>query len=247
MTSDRRRAELSLTGYILVLLAALFGLHLLGSGALAAPPLTAGQGALQRWMQARDPAVAAFALVRGGVVIVTWYLLATALAAVALRMVGAARAASVVDALSLPPARRLVQAVAGLSLAASAVGATGGFAAPAGPAGATVRSGSDEDVAVMQSLPEEEVVMLRLPDHPATPAPAPAPRSWTIRSGEHFWGVAEEVLRSAWGRVPRDREITPYWRQIVEANRSRLADANNEDLLIPGQVIELPSPPPAAG
>ena len=249
MTPDRRRAGISLASYVLALLTALVGLHLLGSGGLAPPPFTGGGRALQRWLEARDPAVAAFALIRSGVVIATWYLLGTALAAVALRMVGAARTASALDAMSLPAARRLVQAAAGLSLTVSAVGATTALTAPAGPAGATVRRAAEEDAVVMRSLPEGEVVMVRLPDD--TPAPsaaaAPGPGSWTVRPGDHFWRVATEVLTSARGRSPGDRETTAYWRQMVEANRSRLADPDNPDLLFPGQVIEVPAPPPVPG
>lgn len=249
MTADRRRAGISLASYILALLTALVGLHLLGSGGLAPPPFTGGGRALQRWLEARDPAVAAFALIRSGVVIATWYLLGTALAAVALRMVGAARAASALDAMSLPAARRLVQAAAGLSLTVSAVAATTALTAPAGPAGATVQRVPDEDVVVMQALPDEDVVMRRLPDETVAGvgAPAPAPSSRTVLPGDHFWRIAEEVLTSAWGRPPRDAETTTYWTQMVEANRSRLADPDNADLLFPGQVIEVPTPPPVPG
>ncbi len=248
MMAARRRAGISLAGYILALLSALVGLHLLGSGALAPPPLTRGGTALQRWLETRDPAVAAFAVIRGGVAIAAWYLLGTALAGVAVRTVGAARAASAIDAMSLPAARRLLQAAAGLSLTVSAVGATTALTAPAGPAGAPVRRAADEDPVMMFSLPEEEVVMVRLPDDAPAPSAAPLPDSgaWTVRPGDHFWRVAEGVLTSVWHRSPSDRETTPYWRQMVETNRSRLVDPTNPDLLIPGQVIELPDPPPPA-
>lgn len=248
--TGRRPPALDLAGYVLALMATLVGLHLLDAGALAAPPFLAGTGALRRWLDARDAAAAVFALIRLGAVIVTWYLLVTALAALALRAMGAARAATLAEALSLPAARRLVQAVAGVSLAASAVGVAGALTAP-GAAGAAVRRASSEQVVSMHPLPEDEVVMRRLPDLPDLPElhseRAPAPGSWTIRAGDHFWRVAEEVLTSAWGRRARGREITTYWRQLVEANRGRLVDPNNDDLLIPGQVIELPAPPPASG
>lgn len=251
--TDRRPPALDLAGYVLALMATLFGLHLLDAGALAAPPFLAGTGALQRWLEARDAAAAVFALMRLGAVIVTFYLLVTALAALALRAMGAGRAANLAEAVSLPAARRLVQAVAGVSLAASAVGVAGALTAP-GAAGAAVRRASSEQVVSMHPLPEDEVVMQRLPDLPDLPdlthlhsERAPAPGSWTIRPGDHFWRVAEEVLTSAWGRRARGQEITTYWRQLVEANRGRLVDANNDDLLIPGQVIELPAPPPASG
>lgn len=245
MTADGSRASIRLASYILALLAALLGLHLLGSGGLAPPPFTGGGRALQRWLEARDPAVAAFALMRSGVVIATWYLLGTASAAVVLRMVGAARVASVLDAMSVRPARRLVQAAVGLSLTVSTVGATTALTAPAGLTAATVRRAADEDAVVMQSLPEEEVVMVQLRDDAPAPSTALASDrgSWTVRPGDHFWRIAEEVLTSARGRSPSERETTTYWRRVVEANRSRLVEPNNPDLLIPGQVIDLPGVP----
>jgi len=80
---------------------------------------------------------------------------------------------------------------------------------------------------------------------PPTP-PAPAGDTWTVRSGDNFWVIARHVLADAWGRPPSDREIDPYWRALVEANRSRLADADNPDLLLPGQALAVPPPPARA-
>lgn len=251
MMTDRRRASAGLAGYVLVLIAALVSLHLLGSGPMAGPPLSAGLEGLQRWLGARQPAVAAFALVRVGTVVAAWYLLATTLAALVLRVAGAMRAAAVVEALSLPATRRLVHAVAGFSLAASTLSATGAMTALAGQAGASTARDAvasvapAEDNVLMQPLPEDEVVMRRLPDNAASP-PA-VEKSWTVRPGDHFWRVAQEVLAAAWGRSPGDRETIVYWGQLVEVNRGRLVDRDNPDLLIPGQVLEVPTPPAAPG
>ncbi len=64
-----------------------------------------------------------------------------------------------------------------------------------------------------------------------------------MRPGDHFWTVAERVLADAWGRQPTDIELLPYWRAVVETNRSRLADPANPDLLFPGQTLTVPPPP----
>lgn len=235
------------------------GLHLLGSGSLAAPPLMGGSRALQRWLEAHQPAAGTFAVLRLCALAVGWYLLATTVVAVVLRLSGADRAAVVADALSLPGTRRLVRAVAGLSLAASAVTAATSLTAAPGPAGAsplgdpdagiTMRRLPDEPGVVMPPPPEEEVeeevVMRRLPDEPAAATPPEHHRR--VRAGDHFWSVAEEVLAGAWGRSPTDGETTPYWSRLVEANRHRLVDRDNADLLFPGQLLEVPSPPPAPG
>ena len=39
-----------------------------------------------------------------------------------------------------------------------------------------------------------------------------------------------------------DRRVIAYWRRLVEANRGRLLDPGNPDLLVPGQELVLPDP-----
>jgi hypothetical protein len=94
------------------------------------------------------------------------------------------------------------------------------------------------------------VVMRRLADPPAserpqTPAAADADNeTWAVvRPGDHFWAIAEQRLAEAWQRRPTAREIDPYWRTLVEQNRSLLRDPGNPDLLFPGDRIRLPLPP----
>lgn len=79
-------------------------------------------------------------------------------------------------------------------------------------------------------------------DGDATAVPGPA-RTWTVRPGTHLWGVAEAVLAEAWGRPPADAEVDPYWRAMVAANRTRLRDPGNADLVFPGQELAVPAPP----
>ena len=143
-------------------------------------------------------------------------------------------------------------------------------AASPAPAAVVMRRLPDEPTITVTSPP----TMRRLPDGPppagpaaATPAtaaagppagtptvaaaaaePEAAPaaeRTWTVRPGDHFWRVAEEVLAQAWPRPPGDREVDAYWRALVAANRPALRDPDNPDLLFAGQVIAVP-PPPAA-
>lgn len=87
------------------------------------------------------------------------------------------------------------------------------------------------------------------PAPPATPArwspsPGPAPpvgepTSWVVEPGDSFWSIAEDVVGGE-----RERAVGRYWRALVEANRSRLVDPANPDLLVPGQVLTLPDPEP---
>jgi len=80
------------------------------------------------------------------------------------------------------------------------------------------------------------------PDQAATPTPRD---EWEIRSGDHLWCVAEMVLTDAWQRTPDNAEVVAYWRDLIVANRDRLVDPDNPDLVIPGQHLALPAVPAA--
>jgi nucleoid-associated protein YgaU len=79
-------------------------------------------------------------------------------------------------------------------------------------------------------------------------APPPAAPTWKVEPGDHFWSIAQRLLADSWGRRPSASEVDPYWRVLIEANRGRLADRTNPDLLFPGQLLVLPPIPlrPAA-
>lgn len=83
--------------------------------------------------------------------------------------------------------------------------------------------------------------------------------AWTVAPGESFWSRAEAVVASSGPtgnhpgenhpgegkrhpteRRPTDADIGSYWLRLIEANRSKLADAANPDLIFPGQVFVLP-------
>lgn len=67
--------------------------------------------------------------------------------------------------------------------------------------------------------------------------------TWDVAEGDHFWAIAEQTLQDAWGRVPTDTEVAPYWRDLVEANRERLLPPDDPDLVYPGQQFVVPTPP----
>lgn len=89
----------------------------------------------------------------------------------------------------------------------------------------------------------------------AEPAPTPAdapqpgsgggggpaqPTTWTVAPGESFWTIAEDLTSDRLGRRAEDREVDPVWRRLVDANRGRLLEPGNPDLLWPGQVLDVP-------
>lgn len=88
--------------------------------------------------------------------------------------------------------------------------------------------------------PTAPPTMHRVVDEPAPAAPPPAEPGWVVAPGDHLWSVAERTLAERLGRAPTHAEVVPYWCTLVDANRSRLADPSNPDLIFPGQTVVLP-------
>src|SRR5688572_13773410 len=186
--TTRARDALALGAWVAFLVGALVGLHALGNGPLAAPPL----GDLTTWFGQRDAATAVFAILRLVLLGVGWYLLVSTLLATVLRMARADAAAGVVEACAPAPVRRLVRAAAGLSLAASVV-AVSAAAASEGDEAVTMRRLPDAEMRVRED-DHAPVTMTRLPDdEPEAPAVA-APSTWTVAPGDHLWSIAERSL-----------------------------------------------------
>ena len=114
----RAQSALALGAWSAALAAALVLLNAAGVGPLGAPPLT-GWSALQEWLAAREPAVAAVAMLRPAAMACCWYLVAATsvcVAAAATRLpalVGASRA------VALPSVRRVVNAALGAGMVAT--------------------------------------------------------------------------------------------------------------------------------
>lgn len=81
-----------------------------------------------------------------------------------------------------------------------------------------------------------------VPEFPAlAPDPAQhAPAEAVAQRGDHLWGIAEQALTRQLDRAPSGAEVASYWRRLIEANRSRLVDPSNPDLIYAGQRFELP-------
>lgn len=223
-------------------------LHWAGAGPLAGPPLT-DPGRWAAWLDGRDPLMAAFGLLRlvalGGL----WYLAAVTVLGAGLRAAGAVRLVRVADRLTIGPVRRMLAGSVSLGLAASGVVAV---AAPAMRLPAAVAQTSTTSTST-STVPPATVTMHRLgpaeppavspvPEVTQISTPAPAADRWTVKPGECFWTIAEDVLAEHLGRTPTDAEIVPYWRRLIEANRSELAHHDNPDLIFPAQVFVLPAP-----
>lgn len=122
---------------------------------------------------------------------------------------------------------------------------------PPSPTASPPERGAYEGTAPRSSSEDAPPADGAQPPAPAADADASAAAdadTWAVAPGDHFWSIAERVLAERWGRRPTTLETDGYWRALVAANRTRLADRDNPDLLFPGQVLTLPPAParPAA-
>lgn len=96
------------------------------------------------------------------------------------------------------------------------------------PSGSTPRSSTPSD---------------HLPPTPRPHAPQPSTlgeRTWEVRRGDHFWAIADAVVREQHPNAT-EAEVARYWRTLIEANRDRLVVPGNADLILPGQVLTVPA------
>ncbi len=110
------------------------------------------------------------------------------------------------------------------------------------------------------SLPTEPAAdpdVVAAPDVVTTPelTPEPTPMAQTagvaeqpyvVVAGDSLWLIAARTLEQHWSRAPLDVEVASYWQQVIDTNRSRLADPEVPDLIFPDQELilpEVPAPP----
>ena len=112
----------------------------------------------------------------------------------------------------------------------------------------------DEDPAVPTSLvgppapasPTEPVE----PPQPETPpadddvdgseGPRGPPSTYEVAAGDNFWTIAESVLEAETGGPVSDGEIHGYWLDLIDANADQLVEPGNPDLIVPGQLLDVP-------
>ncbi|MEX0698532.1 MAG: hypothetical protein WD895_06150 [Acidimicrobiia bacterium] len=65
------------------------------------------------------------------------------------------------------------------------------------------------------------------------------PVTVVVEKGDHLWSISADHLEEGLTRLPSDSEITPYWRDVIEANRDQLR-SGDPDLIYPGETVVLP-------
>ena len=185
------------------------------------------------WPGAGDPAAATMAVAQVVAGVLAAYLALAAVVAIRLPR--------------LAPAfvQRLVAAALGGSLVLGPIAAAAGAAPQPMP--------TPTDAPVLHKIADDPSTTTTTTAPPASGRDLPAvdrntpPSSSGVASsevvvapGDHLWGIAERVLTQRLGRAPSDAEVAPFWSQLIEANRDRLA-TGDPDLIFAGQVFRLPS------
>lgn len=253
-----------------LLVATAVGLRLADRGTLRRPPL--GVEEVAGWVGESDPGQAAMVVVRTGAECATWYLLVVALLAVlgdrggasavltritssgTRRLVAGILGTSMVTAAAVPAAGAESPPTDGPGVAtmvpidnhlpASAEDGDEGSAGDArGENGSAWMTPVDqlpdlpaEPAAPDGDLPSAESIDLEAPAAPAAPA-----STWTVDAGESLWSIARDTVAPTGDEVTA--EVDGYWRALIELNRDRLVDPDDPDLILPGQVFELPLRP----
>lgn len=257
------RRQLPLVAWLGTLTVAIVVLAALGGGQLATPPLTS-PGEWSGWLSAREPVVAAVAILRLLVLGVAWYLVGVTTVSLVAHVARAAALVRIADALSVPIVRRVVRHAVGAAMAGAVLTSTVGPGLAASPplaAGADVRVAADSDGLTMQAFDDDPTLLAMTHDDGGGAAiamsaiddvaaePAAAEMVHEVVAGDHLWSISERALAAAWDRQPSDEEVASYWRAVIAANRAVLVDPGDPDLLYPGQVVTLPTPtaPPGTG
>lgn len=251
------RRLLPLVTWVATLTVAIALFTSLGNGPLAAPPLTT-PSAWGEWAAAREPVVATVAILRLAALAMAWYLVGVTTIGAVARVAQLASLVRVTDALSVPLVRRVLQTSLGIGLATTVVAtAASGVVAPRPdlPSMQPVAGGAGTDLEPPGMRPLDTPL-----DTPGGDVGAPTPQAveapvvadakaapddvatHEVRTGDHLWSIARDHLAAVTDDVdPSDVKVAAHWRDVIDANRDRLVDPDNPDLLLPGQEVVLPA------
>lgn len=215
--------------WITGLAVAVLVLTIAGTGGLAGPGLD--PSSWPEWAREREPVDAAVAVLRSGLLLVSWYLLAMTALGVLARVTDLPRAVARLDVASGP----LVRGVLSATLVVTTLAPSAAHAKPAPPSTAVMRQ--------LDAPTTTTTAPLLIPAPPPPPpvaTPPPTQLEWEVRPGDSFWRIARHHLTDQLQRQPTDREVAAYSRRLIAANEPRLLVRANPDLIHPGQRFVLP-------
>lgn len=221
---------------------------LLGLAPAASNPASASWSDLDAWYRSVGPGAATVGAVRVGALVVALWLLV----ACALQLVAAVPVGRVLQPLADRVAPAALRGLAGASLTAGLLVASpligGGSDAPGT---ATMHPMPDEVPATdttttttAMTVPSTSVpgpAVSATPAVPVVPAvPDAGSEDYVVSRSESFWSIAADRIEEVLHRPPTEPEVRVYWGRLIEANRERLVDPGNADLLYAGQTLALP-------
>lgn len=98
----------------------------------------------------------------------------------------------------------------------------------------------DQSTALEATEPDASSAAAAPATQPSVDQLPPSVAVYRVQPGDHFWSIAEQVVTQRDGPGAPDAVVAAYWRQLIDANRDRLVDPDNPDLIMPGQVFDLP-------
>lgn len=253
MTPDRRRGPapptgldrpwLRLAAWAAFLVLSLRLLHGETFGSLSIPLSSPDE--VTAWTERTSPVVMALAVVRLAALAAAWYLTAATILTAVAAVTRWRPLAAVAVRVSPEIVRRLVcrSASAGLAVGALLAVVPVSPRLAASPVVAEVASPNDDPATTATVGPSPTATMTRQPNPPLarepdlSPGPATGER-WVVEAGDSFWSIAEETLAADGPVSPSD--VARVCDRLIAANRDRLIDRDNPDLLVPGQELSIP-------
>lgn len=77
-------------------------------------------------------------------------------------------------------------------------------------------------------------------EDPARGPPSGPTSTYVVVEGDNFWDIAESMLEAETGGPVADADVIPFWQDLVEANQDGLVEPGNPDLILPGQMLDIP-------
>jgi len=96
---------------------------------------------------------------------------------------------------------------------------------------------------VAVSSTEKSATGISQSNEPASSAAPESPMVGTVfvTNGDSLWKIAEDALTVHLSRQPTNHEIDLYWHQIYQVPANHEVIGGNDDLILPGQRLELPA------
>jgi nucleoid-associated protein YgaU len=63
---------------------------------------------------------------------------------------------------------------------------------------------------------------------------------YAVVPGDNLWVIAERQVHLGLGRDGTEAEVRGYWLALMDLNAPRMVEPGNPNLLLPGQVLQLP-------